>query len=357
MTTRPPERQQTDDSLKTERANTDHELARKRGVAEKVSDAVIARAAERADEIVHDARAKADASTDGASAAVKSERRGDDLALAEERQADAEQLAAEREVRKRVLAELLRHERDVTDRDLLTERRGADRALGSRDEFLGIVSHDLRTLVASTALAAELLVMETSPDDARVLKRANVIRRNAARMNRLLCDLLDIVSIEAKQLAVTPSLNDLAIVIGESLEVFAPLAAVKSMVVVADRIPSAISAHFDHDRILQVLGNLLSNSLKFAPEGGRVEISAVCGADEICCTVADTGPGIPSEMLQTIFEPFRQVKAHDRRGLGLGLHISRCIVEAHGGRIWAESTFGEGAAFHFTLPQKVVARL
>lgn len=80
-------------------------------------------------------------------------------------------------------------------------------------------------------------------------------------------------------------------------------------------------------------------------------LSAASGESEIEVSVSDTGPGVPAQLLESIFEPFRQVTTHDRRGLGLGLHISRCLIEAHRGRIWAESMLGEGTTFHFTLPR------
>jgi signal transduction histidine kinase len=111
-----------------------------------------------------------------------------------------------------------------------------------------------------------------------------------------------------------------------------------------------LAAAFDHDRMMQVLANIISNSLKFTPAGGQISVRGERAGSELRFSVTDTGPGIPDNSLEVIFERFWQVGKNDRRGLGLGLYLSRCIVEAHGGKIRAESTLGEGSAFSFTLP-------
>jgi signal transduction histidine kinase len=102
--------------------------------------------------------------------------------------------------------------------------------------------------------------------------------------------------------------------------------------------------------MLQVLANLITNSIKFTAQGGSIWVRAERAGDELRFSISDTGAGIPDHMLEAVFERFWQVDKNDRRGLGLGLYISRCIVEAHRGRIWAESRLGEGSRFWFTLP-------
>jgi signal transduction histidine kinase len=111
-----------------------------------------------------------------------------------------------------------------------------------------------------------------------------------------------------------------------------------------------LPAKFDHDRMLQVLANVISNAIKFTPEGGTVRVRGERVRDEVRFSVADTGRGIPDGMLEAVFERFGQVGANDRRGLDLGLYIARCIVEAHGGRMWAESEPGAWCRVSFTLP-------
>ena len=109
-------------------------------------------------------------------------------------------------------------------------------------------------------------------------------------------------------------------------------------------------AKYDPDRVLQVLANLLSNAIKFTDDGGRISTHVEFVGSEVRFSVTDTGAGVEPDHLESAFERFWQVTEGDRRGLGLGLFISKCIVEAHGGRIWAESALGRGSTFYFTLP-------
>jgi signal transduction histidine kinase len=118
-------------------------------------------------------------------------------------------------------------------------------------------------------------------------------------------------------------------------------------------VPESIVADLDHDRILQVLSNLIGNSLKFTPNGGTIELSARKQETQVEISVTDNGPGIPEDAKEQIFERFSQLKRNDRRGLGLGLFISKWIVEAHGGHIWVTSEVGKGSTFSFTLPLTV----
>jgi signal transduction histidine kinase len=106
----------------------------------------------------------------------------------------------------------------------------------------------------------------------------------------------------------------------------------------------------DRHRVMQVLSNLIGNSLKFTPPGGRITVSAKPQDAQVLFTIADTGPGIPREHLSDIFSPYWQAKRTERMGAGLGLPIAKGIVEAHGGRIWVESEPGRGTQFYFTLP-------
>jgi signal transduction histidine kinase len=102
--------------------------------------------------------------------------------------------------------------------------------------------------------------------------------------------------------------------------------------------------------MLQVLANLITNAIKFTARGGAITVRGERAGDDFRLSVDDTGCGIPGNVLDAVFERFWQVGTNDRRGLGLGLYISKCIVEAHGGRIWADSRLGEGSVFHVTIP-------
>jgi len=102
--------------------------------------------------------------------------------------------------------------------------------------------------------------------------------------------------------------------------------------------------------LLQVVGNLIVNAIKFSPRHGQIILRAEPAGDHVRCSVADTGPGVPADHLEKIFERFVQIDGHDRRGLGLGLFIAKQIIEGHSGRIWAESALGQGTSVLFTIP-------
>lgn len=346
-------REQTDESLRAERGKTDRELGKGREVVDDSADAVVERAREAADEVLQSARDSADdKGHEPRTAQVVEERALADDALQSERASADESIRKEREERRRALANLLRLERDETDQHLLTERGTSDEALNTRDIFLAMVSHDLRTLLGGIAMNAEMLAREAAgPGDgnAVVLPRAATIQRLTARMNRLIGDLVDVASIEAGKLQVTAIEGDLRALVHESVEIFQASADARGIRLEEIGGPPVL-ARFDHDRSLQVVANLIGNAIKFSPRGARISVGAEGVNGELRVAVSDTGPGIPAENLEAIFGRFWQVGRRDRRGLGLGLYISRCIVEAQGGRIWAENGPGPGSTFIFTVP-------
>jgi signal transduction histidine kinase len=353
-----PERNQTDESLRTEREKADQALAESQSAVEKDADMVVRRARDNADAVLDVARAKADqhpaeaATPVGVHATVARERALADEVLQGERTTADESLRREREEEARILATLLPLERDQTDRYLLIERLRSDDAISHRDDFLSIVSHDLRNLLSGIVLSATLL-SQSAPDGkdgVATLAATERIQRYAARMNRLIGDLLDVGSIDAGRLAVAPTRGDLTALVTEALDMFRAAAAAKSIALEAERLERPLLADFDHDRVLQVLANLITNAIKFTAQGGTILVRCERAGDAILFAISDNGAGIPDTMLEPVFERFWQVGKNDRRGLGLGLYISRCIVEAHGGRIWVESKLGEGSRFCFTLP-------
>lgn len=351
------EREQTDESLRTERQKTDAALAEKQAAVEEEADAVILHARETADAVLTDARDKADDHLDEIQApgsardSLTAERAREDRALSDERVAADESLERERLETNSALARLLPLERVKTDRYLLTERVRSDDALANRDDFLGIVSHDLRNLLGGIVMSAGQLakMADAHAQGKQVLAGTARIQRYAARMNRLIGDLLDVASIDAGQLAIDAVPGDVAAVICEAVELLEGDAALRHIELSAD-VEGASLAVFDHDRVLQVLANLISNGVKFTPDGGSVCLRVVPTAEGVEVSIADTGAGIPEQMLEAVFRRFWQAADNDSRGLGLGLYISRSIIEAHGGRIWARSTPGRGSTFFFTLP-------
>ena len=364
-----PERARTNESLRTEREKTDQAVAAKQEDVAKQADRVVDRARDNADEVLslarqnadtvlETAREKADGKLDPGArglqpkAAVVEERVLADEALRDEREAADQTLRAERAEYARTLARFLPLERESTDRYLLTERIRSDDALANRDDFLAIVAHDLRDLIGGVVMSAQLLakVAPRNPDGDSILAETRRIDRHAARMNRLIGDLVDVASIDAGKLAVVPATRDLAALVAEAADTFRAAASAKGVSLRTEMDVAPLLAPVDHHRILQVLANLVSNSLKFTPRGGTITLRGKREAGGVRLCVRDTGSGIPQHALAQIFERFSQVGGNDRQGLGLGLYISRCIVDAHGGRIWAESRPGAGSTISFTLP-------
>jgi signal transduction histidine kinase len=346
-----PERDTTDDSLRKERERTDRDLAELRAEAEQEADQVVERARAVADTVLSTAREQADQAGDSG-APVAASRANEDDALREERAAADESLRLARQESNRALSCLLPIERDKTDLHLLTERARSDDALANRDDFLGIVSHDLRNLLGGIVLGADLLVerSDRGMSAEQIRTGATRIRRYAARMNRLIGDLVDVASIDAGKLMVTPVAADVSAVVAEAVDTFQGAATARGQSLRSQAGPP-LTALFDHDRLLQVLANLIANSIKFTAAGGTVIVRAEVVGGEAHVSVSDDGPGIPESMLESVFERFWQVGKDDRRGVGLGLYISRSIVQAHGGRIWAESKLGEGSRFTLSLPR------
>jgi signal transduction histidine kinase len=172
-------------------------------------------------------------------------------------------------------------------------------------------------------------------------------------MNRLIGDLVDLASIAAGGLAVTLELGDPSPIVTEAVDTFHEQALASGVSLVAEIAPSLPRVPFDPARVLQVLANLLSNAIKFTRPKGHVTVRVERVVDDICFAVSDTGIGVPPDQLEAVFERYVQLAKDDRRGVGLGLYISKCIVQGHGGKIWVESAVGQGSVFRFTLPVRV----
>ncbi|HEY6146745.1 MAG TPA: HAMP domain-containing sensor histidine kinase [Thermoanaerobaculia bacterium] len=333
------EREKTDESLRTERHNMDRVRLDRQATIERDADAVVHQTRDDEDAVLDAARGTADRSL-LEDEALRRERAGEDEVLRRQRQRVA-----------LTFATLLAFEREKTDLDLLTERARSDDALANRDDFLGMVSHDLRNLLNGIVVGVGVLSLETPEGESgnRIRRDAERIQSYATRMARLIGDLVDVVSIDAGKLAVTPVRQDGAELIDEAIDAFRGIAEKKNISLT--KIEGApFVAELDRQRLLQVLVNLIGNAIKFTAPGGSVSVHAESKGGEVLFRVRDTGSGIPPTMLESVFDRFWQVGENDRRGQGLGLYISRCIVEAHGGRIWAESEEGKGSEFLFTIP-------
>jgi signal transduction histidine kinase len=226
-----------------------------------------------------------------------------------------------------------------------------ERAVRARDEVLGIVAHDLRNPLNTILAAARIVESHIADDGARTGHTSvEIILRSVTRATRLISDLLDITSIDAGQLSIVPdrfSAEQLVIDATDDQRLLASSASVDLRLDLERPLPEAWA---DRDRCLQVFENLIGNAIKFTPRRGRITVGARAGNGDVHFWVADTGPGLAPEHLARVFDRFWQAKHAKSEGSGLGLPICKGIIEAHGGRIWVESSQGQGTTFHFTVP-------
>jgi len=221
-----------------------------------------------------------------------------------------------------------------------------------KDEFVAVISHELRTpltsIHGSLGMLAGGLVESTSERGKRLLE---IAVDSTERLVRLTNDILDIKRIESGEVRLAKQICNAADLITEAVDLMQSMAEKAGVVIEVSTISLQLWA--DPDRIIQTLTNLLSNAIKFSPQGNSIWLTAQRQGEQVLFQVRDRGRGIPADQLETIFERFQQVDASDSRnneGTGLGLAICRSILQQHAGRIWVESTLGEGSAFYFTLP-------
>ena len=233
----------------------------------------------------------------------------------------------------------------------------AREALRRRDEVLIAVSHDLRAPLTGLLINSMRLMRAIDAEGASYSSRklADSIKRSADRLRHFVQELLDVERIEAGGLSLQKRHLDPASLVAEVLEIFAPLASEKSITLAVD-VQHHRAFPCDHQRFLQVLGNLVGNAIKFTPSGGSVTIEAETSGKDVLFRVRDTGPGIESDQLPHVFERLFRVRGEAApEGIGLGLAIAKGIVEAHGGVIVAESAVGVGSTFSCTFPAQATS--
>jgi PAS domain S-box-containing protein len=235
-----------------------------------------------------------------------------------------------------------------------------------KDEFVSVVSHELRTPLTSIHGSLGMLASNLiKPDSEQGKRLLQIAVDSTERLVRLINDVLDIERIESGKVKMEKQTCNVAGLLEESVNVIQPLADKAQVSLSVSTIDLNVWA--DTDRIVQTLTNLLSNAIKFSTPGSTVWLSAEMvnrqggssneeilspSSPQVLFTVRDTGRGIPADKLESVFERFQQVDSSDSRnheGTGLGLAICRSIVQQHGGRIWVESTLGQGSSFYFTL--------
>ncbi|MFZ5894856.1 MAG: sensor histidine kinase [Myxococcota bacterium] len=286
--------------------------------------------------------------TQAAVSLLLEQRAEEDRTVAVERGRVDEVLNRERlERREKLLAQLVL-ERQTTDLHLALERRMADTAVSSRDDFLAQASHDLRGLMAALKIYLALLTKEAKGrDDRQLASNVAALVTIEAQMDRLINDLVDVVAIEAGKLAVTPSAHSAIELLSTAAAVYEPLARERDQLLSIEP-ASDVSIRVDLARGIQVLGNLLSNAIKFTPRAGKIRVGFEATDDEVMFFVADTGPGVPAEQAERIFERYVGSTSVSS-GLGLGLFIAARVIQAHGGRLWFDRDRTSGSVFRFTL--------
>ncbi len=227
----------------------------------------------------------------------------------------------------------------------------AQRAIRVREDVLSIVSHDLKSPLSGIRLNADLMMAAAPPSERRKGRvQLERIKFAVSHMERLIDDLLDMGSIDNGRLAVVPKDQCLRTLMHDAVELLGPLAQEHEMKLEALPPSEDIWVGCDRGRVLQVFSNLVGNAIKFCPKDTTISVSAQVVEGKARVTVKDDGPGMPASVLRNLFQRFFQAKETASKGRGLGLFISKGIIQSLGGEIWVESAPGRGTAVSFTLP-------
>ncbi|MEY2563514.1 MAG: hypothetical protein QOH88_1707 [Verrucomicrobiota bacterium] len=234
-------------------------------------------------------------------------------------------------------------------RDAETHARAAQDAVRSREEVLAVVAHDLRTPLNFIKMGAQLVAeAPAAEENAQLLQR---VQGAVDLMNLLIEDLLEVAKIEAGRMVINPRPLSAQTLVDDAIKMSEPLARRYQVRLEAEFEAGLPLVLADYERVLRVFSNLIVNAVKFSGETGHeVRVTAERGDGTVRFSVIDSGPGIPADALERIFDRFWQADSADRRGAGLGLAIVKAIVTAHGGTIAVTSTVGQGSNFHFDLP-------
>ncbi len=247
----------------------------------------------------------------------------------------------------------------LTTAELLEQQRQAveqlERLNAAKSDFVSIVSHEFRTPLTGIQGFSEL-IRDEDLSAAEMKEYAGDINKDAQRLNRMITEMLDLDRMESGRMALHRERADLNAIITETVDKLGPRSARHAIELKLD--PAVPHLELDRDKIDQVLINLLSNAMKYSPDGGVITVTTRLEGDNIHVFVRDPGLGIPADSLEKVFERYSRLESGATRyiqGTGLGLPIARQIVEMHGGRAWVESTPGQGSVFQFTLPLTAVA--
>lgn len=237
---------------------------------------------------------------------------------------------------------------DITQRKRL--ELDLAQAVQTREDILAVVSHDLRNPLNVIDLTVTLLKQSASAQNERTLAQYEKIQRAAGLMQRMIGDLMDMANIRAGRLSIEAQPESIESIINEALAAH-EFSARENNIELRRDVRSDARVLLDRARILQVFSNLLGNALKFCAPNTAIEVRAEQVEREIRFQVCDSGPGIAAADLPHVFDPYWSAQ-HHKNGSGLGLYITRSIIEAHGGRIWIECPAGGGTHVYFTLPME-----
>lgn len=375
-------RTETDASIGIERAEADEVIARAVARADRQLDALIARDRVLADQGLTRFRQSADdllAAERSAAPEPSSQVAGERLAADDNKRAERsatdsvfedERRRADGRGEKRREARGLTHtqretRRHQTNVHLSDERAEADAIAAERDmssnaleaarnadaersDVFAMVTHDLRTPLCVIVANADVIAKE--PAGIQVREAAEDITHAAARMGRLVTDLFDVARIDAGTFSLDKRPHHVQALLSKIRHSFRPLFDGRGVALSVEVPPADVVASFDHDRVEQMLSNLLGNALKFTAPGGAVDVHVEHDTDELVLVVRDEGTGIHPEFLPHVFDRFSQHDRDGRRGLGLGLYLCRTIATAHGGDISVLSDVGAGSTFRVWLP-------
>ena len=379
-------RAETDKSLHDERTKTDGYLERRhKEVEQRTTDAIEddrrmadeRRTLDRAARDRHVPKGQEQA-IKGDESLVRVERELSDHAIYQERELEDSNLRRERREKQLLVEALLSTERQRTDDNLSHERECIDLAsqyairhlaeeqarytstreeLSDRELAVGTICHDLKNQSVAISIGFQLLRKHLSRDNlsrdtwdrAEITGQISALEDNTAFMRRMIDSMLDIERFAHGKVMLNLEPADLCVLLQDTAKLFSPVAINKSCSVLTDLGPEPLWVSVDHDRLLQVVANLVGNAIKFTPSGGTISLAAQQDHTRVTVSVTDTGIGIAEQDRSKLFGKFSQLD-HAEAGLGLGLYIAKSIVEAHGGTIWVDSTVGQGSSFRFNLP-------
>lgn len=224
--------------------------------------------------------------------------------------------------------------------------------LFQQSDLIAEMVHELRTPLAAISATTHVLLRPELGEERRT-EMVNTIQQETKRLTRMTTEFLDLARLESGRTRLQMELFDLGAVVADAVETVKPQAGARTINLTLEISPPTLpQVKGDHEKLKQVLLNLLTNAIKYNNEGGAVKVSAIQYDEHITVSVADTGFGISEENLPHIFEKFYRVADHEgvTQGTGLGLAVAKRIVEGHGGKIWVESQAGQGTTFSFTLP-------